>query len=104
MGDSGFRVDHETIGSYASTVQAQMEQLSQIQSAVSAIRLSSTAFGHLPNAQNLAEQYNEHADASRQNLSDLVDALSNTADGLTYTAQNYAEHDREVSATFVRGA
>ncbi|MFI2190933.1 type VII secretion target [Streptomyces sioyaensis] len=100
MGDSGFRVDPEAIGSYASTVREQLEQLGRIQSAVSAIRISSSAFGHLPNAQNLAETYNEHAGASRQNLTDLVNALTSTADGLTYTTQNYAEHDRSVSASF----
>ncbi|QHC25156.1 type VII secretion target [Streptomyces sp. GS7] len=100
MGDSGFRVDPEAIGSYSSTVRDQVEQLGQIQSAVSAIRLSSSAFGHLPNAQNLAETYNAHADASRQNLTDLLNALTGTSEGLTYTTQNYAEHDQAVSASF----
>ncbi|MGG2459066.1 WXG100 family type VII secretion target [Streptomyces sp. RGM 3693] len=100
MGDSGFRVEPETIGSYASTVGDQVEQLRTIQNAVAAIQISSTAFGHLPNAQNLAEAYKEHADASRQNLSDLVQALTNTSEGLHFTAQNYSEHDQAVSSSF----
>ncbi|MER6053162.1 hypothetical protein K2224_34465 (plasmid) [Streptomyces sp. BHT-5-2] len=103
MGDSGFRVDPEAIGNYASSVRDQVGQLGQIQSAVSAIRISSDAFGHLPNAQNLASMYSEHAEANRKNLSDLVEALTSTAEGLTSTSQNYAEHDREVSASFGGG-
>ncbi|PNE38661.1 MULTISPECIES: type VII secretion target [Streptomyces] len=100
MGDSGFRVEPEAIGSYASTVRDQVEQLGTIQSAVAGIQISSTAFGHLPNAQNLAETYKEHAEASRQNIADLVSALTNTAEGLHFTAQNYAEHDQAVSSSF----
>ncbi|MFE7314806.1 WXG100 family type VII secretion target [Streptomyces sp. NPDC057555] len=100
MGESGFRVEPEAIGSYGSTVSEQVNQLGTIQSAVSAITISSSAFGHLPNAQNLAEAYKAHADASRQNLSDLIEALTNTSEGLHFTAQNYSEHDQAVSSSF----
>ncbi|MEU9132174.1 hypothetical protein AB0D08_29385 [Kitasatospora sp. NPDC048540] len=91
-------MDPEAIGRYASTVTDQVEQLDQIQAAVSGITISASAFGHLPNAQNLAHTYQEHASAGRQNVADLVQALAGTADGLAYTAQNYAEHDRMISS------
>ncbi|GAA2148233.1 hypothetical protein GCM10009760_39970 [Kitasatospora kazusensis] len=98
MGDTGFRAQPDSISGYAATVAGQAEQVGQIQSAVSGIAISSDAFGHLPNAQNLAQVYQEHADASRQNLADLLQALTGTADGLNYTAQNYAEQDRAISS------
>ena len=98
MGDTGFRVQPEAISGYAGTVTGQFEQLERIQSAIAGIVISSDAFGHLPNAQNLAQVYQEHAQASSQNLSDLGQALSGTADGLNYTAQNYAEQDSALSS------
>lgn len=98
MGDSGFRVQPDAIGRYASKVTEQFEQLEQVQAALAGIVISSDAFGHLPNAQNLAQTYQEHATASRQNLTDLTQALTGTADGLTYTAQSYAEQDQAISS------
>ncbi|MDH6577980.1 type VII secretion target [Kitasatospora sp. MAP5-34] len=98
MGDTGFRVQPGAISGYAATVTGQSEQLGQIQSATAGIAISADAFGHLPNAQNLAQVYQEHASASSQNLNDLVQALTGTADGLNYTAQNYAEQDQAISA------
>ncbi|WP_441245473.1 hypothetical protein [Kitasatospora sp. McL0602] len=75
----------------------QSGQLSQASSAVSGISLSGSAFGHLPNAGHLHQMYSEHADANRKNLADLVDAMNQTASGLTSTAQNYAQHDQQLS-------
>ncbi len=98
MGDTGFRVEPEAISRYASTVSEQLEQLQQIQSAVSGITISSDAFGHLPNAQNLAHTYQEHASASRQNIQLLGEALSGTVGGLRATAQNYAEQDHAIGS------
>lgn len=92
-----FRVHPEAIGRYASTNTDQFHELDRIRTAISGISISPTAFGHLPNAQNLAQAYQEHAEASRQNLSDLAETLTHTANGLTVTAQNYGEHDRAIS-------
>ncbi|MFD9127986.1 hypothetical protein [Kitasatospora sp. NPDC059571] len=82
----------------------QLEQLQRIQSATAAISISSDAFGHLPNAQHLAQAYQEHASAGSQNLADLGEALSGTSEGLTYTARNYAEHEQSISAVYGGGA
>ncbi|KJK56146.1 type VII secretion target [Saccharothrix sp. ST-888] len=103
MGDTGFRVQPEALGRYASTTTEQQEQLARAQMAISGIAVSPDAFGHLPNAQNLAQTYREHADASRQNLSDLMEALTGTATGLNHSAQNYAEHDQAISTTLGGG-
>lgn len=103
MGDTGFRVQPEALGRYASMITEQLEQLQRILSATAAITVSSDAFGHLPNAQNLAQTYQEHASASGQNISDLGQALSGTSEGLTYTARNYAEQEQSIGAVYGGG-
>lgn len=103
MGDTGFRVQPDALGRYASTITEQLDQLSRVQSAIAGIVISPDAFGHLPNAQNLAHTYQEHADASRQNLNDLSEALTGTADGLNHAAENYAAHDQEISSALGGG-
>ena len=98
MGGEGFRVQPEAISRYASAVGEQAGQLSQIQSAISRIVISGDAFGHLPNAGHLSQIYQEHADANRKNLADLITALNQTAEGLNTTAQGYAQQDQAVSS------
>ncbi|MGK4579498.1 hypothetical protein [Kitasatospora sp. HPMI-4] len=73
-------------------------QLSQVQSRISGITISGDAFGKLPNAGHLLQQYNEHADASRKNVADLIEALNQTSDALNGTAQNYLQHEQELGA------
>lgn len=102
MGD-GFRVDPEAITRYASTTSDQYQELDWIQSSVADITISSSAFGHLPNAQNLAQTYQTYAQAARKNLADLSQALQSTGQGLNATAQNYEEHERETGASFGGG-
>lgn len=98
MGDAGFRAQPEAISRYGSSVGEQNGQLSQVQSVVSGIVISGGAFGKLPNAHHLSAMYQEHADANRKNLSDLIEALNQTAQGLDQTARNYTEHDQQVSS------
>jgi uncharacterized protein YukE len=98
MGGDGFRVQPEAISRYASAVREQAGQLAQIQSAISRIVISGDAFGHLPNAGHLAQTYQDHADANRRNLADLITALSQTAEGLGTTARSYAQQDQALTA------
>ncbi len=103
VGDTGFRVEPEAIDRYGSTVSEHLGRLRQTQSAIGGITVSSEAFGHLPNAQNLAATYQEHASASRRNVQLLAEALANTVGGLRATAQNYATHDQAIGAAFGGG-
>lgn len=98
MGDAGFQVHPEAISRYASVVGEQDGQLAQAQSRISGIQLSGSAFGHLPNAGHLHQMYNDHAEAARQNLNDLIGALKGTAEALNGTAQTYTQHEQELSA------
>ena len=88
----------EAIKRYASTNTEQFHELGRIRSAIAGTTISSTAFGHLPNAQNLAHAYQEHAEANRKNLADLAEVLQSTAQGLVATAQNYVEHEHAISS------
>jgi hypothetical protein len=102
MGD-WFRVDPEAITRYGATNSEQGYQLQRVQSAIAGVTVSSTAFGHLPNAQNLALAYQEHAQASQQNLADLVEALRSTGQGLDITAENYNEQDQAIYSSLGGG-
>ncbi|GAA2269254.1 MULTISPECIES: hypothetical protein [Kitasatospora] len=73
-------------------------QLSQVQSRVSGITISGDAFGKLPNAHHLLQEYNDHVDANRKNLADLIEALNQTSEALNGTAQNYLQHEQELGA------
>ncbi len=103
MGDAGIQAQPEAISRYASAVSEQDGQLSQIQSRISSIVISGDAFGKLPNAHHLLQMYNEHADANRKNLSDLVEAMNQTSEGLNATAQSYAQHEQELGASLGGG-
>lgn len=103
MGDTGFQVHPEAISRYASAVGEQDGQLSQTQSRISGIALSGEAFGKLPDAGQLLQQYNEHAEAARQNIADLVQLLNGTSEALNTTAQNYVQHEQELGAILGSG-
>jgi uncharacterized protein YukE len=96
MGGTGFRVQPEALDRYASVVGDQSGQLSQARSAVANITLSGSAFGHLPNAGNLHQQYTQHAEASAQNLADLIEALGTTGQGLSATSESYNQQDQAI--------
>ncbi|WP_371478661.1 type VII secretion target [Kitasatospora sp. NBC_00315] len=96
-------MDPEAVNRYGGTVSEELGQLQQVQSAVSGITVTADAFGHLPNAQNLASTYMEHAAASRQNVQVLAQALSGVVSGLRATAQNYAAQDRSIGGGFGGG-
>lgn len=103
MGDTGFQVHPEAIDRYASVVAEEVGQLEQVQSRISGISLSADAFGKLPDAGQLVQQYTEHADDARKNLADLIDVLNSTAEALKSTAQNYVQHEQELGATLGGG-
>lgn len=97
MGDSGFRVEPGALDRYASLLAEQSEQLSRIASATASITIASNAFGHLPNAQHLASAYQEHANASQQNVDKLGSAVDGTSQGLSGVSENYVAHEEYVA-------
>lgn len=103
MGDTGFRVEPGALDRYSALLAEQSEQLSRIAEATAAISISSDAFGHLPNAQNLASAYQEHAGASRQNVGELGNAVHGTSAGLASVSQNYQDHEEYLSGTMGGG-
>ncbi|MFF0392491.1 hypothetical protein ACFYS8_27905 [Kitasatospora sp. NPDC004615] len=103
MGDGGFRVEPGALDRYASLLAEQSELLSRIASATAAITISSNAFGHLPNAQHLASAYQEHANANKENVGVLGNAVNNTSEGLAGVSQNYMDHEDHVVRTMGGG-
>ncbi|BFV57103.1 hypothetical protein KCMC57_up22070 [Kitasatospora sp. CMC57] len=100
MGEQGFRVQPEALRSYGRLIQAQSEQIAQIRSSLASVSLASDDFGKLPNAQNLFQAYEEHAQAEQQNFADLIEILGDTAQGLDYSASNYESQDSAVEAVY----
>ena len=103
MGDQGFRVEPAALREYARIVQEQAERIAQIRSALGTVALGPDDFGKLPNAHNLYEACEEHAEAEQQNLADLAEILGNTTDGLEYSAANYEAHEHDVAAVYGGG-
>ncbi|MFI5534291.1 WXG100 family type VII secretion target [Kitasatospora sp. NPDC051853] len=103
MGDKGFRVEPGALRQYAALVEAQAERIAEIQSRLASVSLNSNDFGKLPDAQNLYEAYQEHAEAERENLTDLTEILADTAGGLQDTADNYANHDVAIASVYGGG-
>jgi hypothetical protein len=103
MGDTGFQVHPEGIDRYHTVIQHQHEQISAIRAKLASVSLSSDAFGHLPDAQELYQAYAEHATAEQQNFGDLLEALQGTSDGLQATAQSYRDQEAQTEADFTAG-
>ncbi|MGD3107978.1 hypothetical protein [Streptomyces sp. YGL11-2] len=93
----------DAFDTYKNVLESQREELTQIQSKLSSVTLSSDAFGHLPDAQNLFTAYEEHATAERQNLPDLMAILQHAAEGLHATSESYQAQDSETAAGFGGG-
>ncbi|MFJ9521581.1 type VII secretion target [Kitasatospora sp. NPDC101801] len=103
MGEQGFRVEPGALRTYAELVDAQAERIAQIQARLAAVTLNSNDFGKLPDAQNLFEAYQEHAEAEQQNLVDLQEVLTGTAEGLQHSADNYAGQDGAIASVYGGG-
>ncbi|WP_033213049.1 hypothetical protein [Kitasatospora phosalacinea] len=103
MGDSGFQVEPSALDRYSSLLAEQAEQLGRIAEATAAITISSDAFGHLPNAQNLASAYQEHAVASRENVGLIGSAVDGSSQGLAGVSRNYTDHEDYVVGTMGGG-
>jgi uncharacterized protein YukE len=93
----------EALEAYRRVISDQRAEIAKIQSALASVQLTSDAFGHLPDAQNLYAAYQEHADAEKENLADLREVLAHAAHGLDVTAQNYQEQDDEIATGFGGG-
>jgi hypothetical protein len=103
MGDSGFSAHPDALTAYGRIITDQRAEIARIQSGLASVRLTSDAFGHLPDAQNLHSAYQEHADAEKENLAALREVLAHAAHGLEVTAQNYRDQDEEIAAGFGGG-
>lgn len=102
MGE-GFRVEPGALRQYAALIEAQAERIAEIQSRLASVPLNSNDFGKLPDAQNLYEAYQEHAEAEQQNFADLTEILRDTAGGLQDSADNYDSHDAEIASVYGGG-
>ncbi|WP_344447416.1 hypothetical protein, partial [Kitasatospora nipponensis] len=85
MGEQGFRVEPGALRAYAALIDAQAERIAEIQSRLASVPLNSNDFGKLPDAQNLFEAYQEHAEAEQQNFADLREVLTGSAEGLQHS-------------------
>ncbi|WP_405019329.1 type VII secretion target [Kitasatospora sp. NBC_00070] len=103
MGEQGFRVEPGALRAYAALVEAQAERIAEIQSRLASVTLNSNDFGMLPDAQNLYEAYEEHAEVEQQNFADLGELLTDTAEGLQHSADNYESHDTAIASVYGGG-
>lgn len=103
MGDQGYRVEPGAITQYAALIDAQAERIAEIRSRLSSVSLNANDFGKLPNAQDLFDAYQEHAEAEQKNFADLLEIMADTAEGLNDTADNYATTDSDIASVYGGG-
>ncbi|MER8182594.1 type VII secretion target [Kitasatospora sp. NPDC094015] len=94
---TGFQVQPDALDRYASALEQAGQRISQLMSSLGSVDVPEDAFGKLPDSHGLAASYQEHHDADVQNLADLAQLLSETAEGLTGTADSYRTLDAELA-------
>jgi hypothetical protein len=94
---SGFEVSSDVLRRFGDVLDEQALRLGQIQRCLADVHVGSDAFGHLPSAAALWQQYDTHAQEESQNLGEAAGLLQDSKDDLTRNAADYDETEQHVT-------
>ncbi|MCU7825413.1 type VII secretion target [Kitasatospora sp. DSM 101779] len=86
-----YRVDPEALRRFARTSADRSEKLRAIRAELGAHRLSTDAFGKLPEAEQTGRDYAERADAAVENISSAADTMARIDEHVQGVARNYEQ-------------
>ncbi|MEV8093842.1 hypothetical protein [Kitasatospora sp. NPDC085879] len=93
-----YRVDPEALRRFARTSADRSERLRAIRAELGGHRLSPSAFGKLPEAEQTGRDYAERADAAVENLTAAADTMVRIDDHVQGVARNYEQAEAETAA------
>ncbi|MER5640672.1 hypothetical protein ABT095_27455 [Kitasatospora sp. NPDC002227] len=90
-----YRVDPEALRRYGRTSADRAERLRQSRAELGGHRLPADAFGKLPEAQEIGQEYQRRTDAALDNLTSAADTMEQIGEHTGQVARSYERAEQE---------